>query len=93
MIDRKTVFCLAFLTTLVFETESTLHRHHLPFFAGVSSNTVQPVFVTVLVGLDHVWLNFSLKPKNSKLIDMKPSQSKCSKHHLSLTKSSYTETH
>ena len=67
MIDRKTIFCLAFLTILLFETESTLHRYHLPFFAGISSNTVLPVFVTVLVGLDHVlvWLHLSLKPKNS----------------------------
>ena len=47
----RTVFGLTSLTTLFFETKSTLHCHHLPFFANTSSNTVHPSFVTELVGL------------------------------------------
>jgi hypothetical protein len=44
----RTKFDPRLLTRLIFETKSTLHRHHLQFFAYTSSNTVYPNFVTSL---------------------------------------------
>jgi hypothetical protein len=50
MRDGRTVCGLTILTTLSFETKSTLPYDHLPFFANTSSNTVHPIFATPLVG-------------------------------------------
>ena len=44
----RTKFDPPLLTRLIFETKSTLHRHHLQFINYTSSNTVYPNFVTLL---------------------------------------------
>jgi hypothetical protein len=57
MIDRRTVSGPTYLTALFFETESSLHSHHLPFLSCTSPNTVHPIFVTaIVVQVNHVLL-------------------------------------
>jgi hypothetical protein len=46
----RTLFGQTFLTILFFVTKSTLHCHHLPFFAYNLSNSVHLCFVTALAG-------------------------------------------
>jgi len=83
MRNGSTVSGPSFLTTLIFETKSTLHCHHLPIFANTSSNAVHSGFVTAIVSPAKpclLKLTFSLKATNSKSIDENPYQSERTKH-------------
>jgi hypothetical protein len=89
-------FGLTFLTTVFYETNTTLHWQHLPIFAYNSSNTVRPNFLTTLVGLDNpvlLLLTFSLRPKNSFPFEKNPQQSERRKHYLVITINRNRKTH
>jgi hypothetical protein len=85
MKDRRTISGQALLTTLLFETKSTMYCCQLPFFAHSSSNTVHLSFKTALVVQViqfFLYITFSLKPKNSYANYKHLQQSEWSKPYL-----------